>query len=224
MANENSMRGAQLVQDHIEAGNLHEGRSSVPVQLHTLVIRKPGRVDSAMEFLKLIIGARSFGAAGQGDLGRDGDNDVIGTPEPTKEFAAARAAAFRTLENYFAGNINDELVVHADFKIHGMEYAARFIGEFDGETGRVLDPKYAPQAIPDVAASAEPVRRPDRQERLKCPDLQHVNQDYAVLPPGLIPDDVVELEQHAQQHYLVRLHLRNGNKMIIDIRTGEIQG
>ncbi len=218
-------RPAQLVQDSVEALAIQEGRADVPVRLHTLVVRMPGRVQAAMEFARLLLGARTFGAAGQGELSKDDDGDHAGTPEPTPELASARKAAFRTLENYFGGNINDELVVHADFRVKGRDHSVRFIGQIDGETGRVLDPKHAPQLAPNFPNAAEPSRQPGRNNQITIQRTAGpwVGQTAVItLPPGLIEDDIEAVEDSTRDYHRFRLTLRNGNKMTIDGRDGGI--
>lgn len=198
---------ASIVQDHVQVGSTANSVVSVPCRLHTLLVRRPGRVSAAMTFVDTMLKCRSYGAAGSGDLVKDEDGNVMGGGEPTKEFLGARAAAFRTLEAYFSGSINDELMVQAEFMVDGQPQTVRFAGQIDGETGRTTDPRYAPKDVP----TGPPVVK-----------VQLSDGSSAILPPGMRPDQIKAIYGDKDMPNLVKAALKSGNSIVFDRRTGTI--
>lgn len=226
---------AKMVQDSIEVQDLVNGSSSVPVKLHTLLVRRPGRVSAAMDFIDKALSVVGFGACGDGDeVGRDamGEGRSVHAGNPSKEFLEARRSALRTMTAYFEGLIDDELIVHAEFKIDGKKYDARFAGKIDGATGVVRDPRYAPARIDAPPTSVAP--DPRTVPPAPAPDEQAVitlaGGARVILPPGVQPRDLrdvgVERPDPAQPKdpQVVILFMRNGNRMLIDPRDGTIVG
>ena len=244
---------AKMVQDSIEVQDLVNGSSSVPVKLHTLLVRRPGRVSAAMDFIDKALSVVGFGACGDGDeVGRDamGEGRSVHAGNPSKEFLEARRSALRTMTAYFEGLIDDELIVHAEFKIDGKKYDARFAGKIDGATGVVRDPRYAPARIdaPPTSVAPDPRYTPARIDApptsvapdprtvppAPAPDEQAVitlaGGARVILPPGVQPRDLrdVGVERpdptRPKDPQVVTLFMKNGNRMTIDPRDGTIIG
>jgi len=159
---------ASLVQDNVEAGVGVSGScrnpDGTPAKLRTLLVRRPGRVSAAIQFVERCLTVVGFGACGSGDeISRDVETGgrTLASGHPTVEFQRARAAALKTMEAYFAGHIDDDLLVEADFKIDGQVTTLRCVGALDEATGRMRDPRYTP----------EPPRAPagTRKQILKLP-------------------------------------------------------
>lgn len=234
---------AKMVQDSVEVQDLVDGSSSVPVKLHTLLVRRPGRVSAAMDFIEKALSVVGFGACGDGDeVSRDsmGDGRSVSAGTPSKEFLNARAAALRTMTAYFEGLIDDELIVHAEFKIDGKKYDARFAGKIDGATGVVRDPRYAPARIDALPTAVAPDPRSVRPDPVLEPVTTSPTMDRAVitlaggdrvtLPPGIDPRNLrdVGVERpdptRPDAPQVVILFMKNGNRMAIDPRDGTIIG
>lgn len=209
---------ASMVQDRLEVGDTQDTRANVPCKLNTLLVRRPGRVSAAMEFVENAIRVVGFGALGTGDtMGRDVTDGQrqIAAGEPCKEFVSTRAAALRVLESYFSGAINDELLVEAEFIVEGRPQSVKFAGQIDGETGRVTDPRYSPHEL----AGPAKVARVDKAPLCK---ITLSDGSTAMLPPGLTPERIESVGADRDMPNLLRLKLVTGNVLVIDRRTGTI--
>ena len=203
---------AKMVQDHISVGASMNGESNVPVRLHTLMVRRPGRVEAALAFVDKCLSVVGFGAVGDGDTRSRGVSQAEAEYEPgvpCREFLETRAAALRTMTSYFNGLIDDELVVQATFKVKGEAVDVRFCGPIDGETGVVRDPRFAPQD--GDPAPKEAVAKGDERQPV-----------LVALPRGVTPDHIADIEQAGPG--LIRLRLKTGNVLIVEKASGRIVG
>ena len=208
---------ARVVQDNVEAGVGISGScrnpDGTPAKLRTLLVRRPGRVSAAIQFVERCLTVVGFGACGSGDeLNRDMDGQrTISSGAPTPEFMRARAAALKTMEAYFSGHIDDDLLIEADFKIDGQVTTLRCAGPLDGQTGRMRDARYTPSPPAAPKVSPQPVDKTRGGHLLK-------------LPADIDPRSVLAVEDGPRPGVLLLTFLRPGgvrDVRLIDSNTGD---
>lgn len=235
MANENG----KMVQDLVSLDYMRQTATSIPAKISTLLVRRPGRVAAAMEFYDKAMSSMTFGAMSDrpplkpgGDptyATVDDDND---TPRVTygqacPAFLRARDAALQCLTAYFGGLVPDELLVEAEFEVGGETLNARFKATVD-ESGRVMDPKYAPQ--PGVVAPKNAVclkdaipKKPSFEPSPIGTPMLMPDKSLVYLPIGHDPKDVAMIEEivdPATAHSTARATMKDGKTVRFDPRTG----
>lgn len=235
MATENG----KMVQDLVSLDYMRQTATSVPAKISTLLVRRPGRVAAAMEFYDKAMSSMTFGAMADepphratGASFSETEKDEEYGP-PTAAFLRARDAALQCLTAYFSGLIPDELLVEAEFEVGGETINSRFKATVD-ESGRVMDPRYAPQpgvvspksavcmkdAVPKkVMGPASVIRTPaGGATPMMMPD-----KTVVYLPSGHKPEDVACIEETmdaSKGTSTARATFKDGSTVHFDPRTG----
>lgn len=236
MATENG----KMVQDLVSLDYMRQTATSVPAKISTLLVRRPGRVAAAMEFYDKAMTSLTFGAMAdepprrsKGFEERDKDEEY---GPPTASFLRARDAALQCLTAYFSGLIPDELLVEAEFEVGGETINSRFKATVD-ESGRVMDPRYAPQpgvvapknavcvkdAIPKKVGRAADTFDPRTNPSPIGTPMLMPDKTVVYLPLGKKPEDVAVIEEvfdPASFASTAKATMKDGSIVHFDPRTG----